>query len=57
MGERGALIVVAATEDYPTAAARPRYGVLDCSGTVAALDLQPTPWRDNLRRTLKGMKT
>ena len=44
------------TDDYPTAATRPRYSVLDCSATVADLDLQPTPWRVNLRRMLKGMK-
>ena len=44
------------TEDYPTAAARPRYSVLDCSATVADLDLQPAPWRVNLRRMLKGIK-
>ena len=43
------------TEDYPTAAARPRFSVLDCSATVAALGLHPTPWRVNLRRMLKGM--
>ncbi len=43
------------TEDYPTAAARPRYGVLDCSATTDALDVQQVPWRDNLRRMLQGM--
>ncbi len=43
------------TEDYPTAAARPRYSVLDCSITHAELDLQPTPWRVNLRRMLQEM--
>jgi dTDP-4-dehydrorhamnose reductase len=44
------------TDDYPTAATRPPYSVLDCSASVADLDLQPTPWRVNLRRMLKGMK-
>jgi dTDP-4-dehydrorhamnose reductase len=44
-----------ATEDYPSAATRPRYSVLDCSTTVAALDLHPVPWRANLRHMLKGM--
>jgi dTDP-4-dehydrorhamnose reductase len=43
------------TEDYPTAAARPRYSVLDCSTTCTALNLHPAPWRDNLRHMLKGM--
>ena len=45
------------TDDYPTAAKRPRYSVLDCSATVADLDLQPAPWRVNVRRMLKGMKS
>jgi dTDP-4-dehydrorhamnose reductase len=45
------------TEDYPTAATRPRYSVLDCSTTCTALNLQPAPWRANLRRMLKGMIT
>jgi len=46
-----------ASEDYPTAARRPRYSVLDCSETIAALGLQPEPWRVNLRRMLKGIQT
>ena len=45
------------TEEYPTAATRPRYSVLDCSATRTALDLQPAFWRANLRRMLKGMFT
>lgn len=45
------------TDDYPTAATRPPYSVLDCSATVESLDLQPNPWRVNLRRMLKGMNT
>jgi dTDP-4-dehydrorhamnose reductase len=45
------------TEDYPTAAARPRYSVLDCSATCASLNLRQTQWRDNLRHMLKGMAT
>lgn len=44
-----------ATEDYPTEAKRPRYSVLDCSTTYAALDLYPAEWRVNLRRMLEGM--
>jgi dTDP-4-dehydrorhamnose reductase len=46
-----------ASEDYPTAALRPQYGVLDCSSTVDLLGLQPEPWRVNLRRMLKGLQT
>jgi dTDP-4-dehydrorhamnose reductase len=43
------------TEDYPTAAARPRYSVLDCSSTRQAINMQPAEWRTNLRQMLKGM--
>ena len=45
-----------ASEDYPTVARRPRYSVLDLSETIAAIGLQPEPWRVNLRRMLKGMQ-
>ena len=45
------------TNEYPTAALRPQYGVLDCSSTVDLLGLQPEPWRVNLRRMLKGLQT
>jgi dTDP-4-dehydrorhamnose reductase len=45
------------TEEYPTAATRPRYSVLDCSTTCASLNLRQTQWRDNLRHMLKGMAT
>jgi dTDP-4-dehydrorhamnose reductase len=44
------------TEDYPTPAARPRYSVLDCSSTCAALGLESTEWRVNLRHMLKEME-
>ena len=43
------------TEDYPTAAARPAYSVLDCSSTQQAINMQPDEWRVNLRQMLKGM--
>ena len=43
------------TEDYPTAAARPTYSVLDCSSTQQATNMQPAEWRTNLRQMLKGM--
>ncbi len=41
------------TKDYPTATRRPRYSVLDCSSTQAALGLKPEPWRNNLCEMLK----
>ena len=43
--------------DYPTAAIRPPYSVLDCSSTCAALNINQTPWRENLHIMLKGMLT
>jgi len=45
------------TVDYPTAAKRPQYSVLDCSETYAALDLRPIGWRVNLRNMLEDMTT
>ncbi len=50
-------IVAITTEDYPTPTPRPRYTVMDCSATWAALDLRPEQWRENLRRMLRGMIT
>ena len=38
-------------------ARRPSFSVLDCSSTCAALDMNQTPWRENLRVMLKGMVT
>jgi dTDP-4-dehydrorhamnose reductase len=43
------------TKDYPTAAARPPYSVLDCSTAHQAISMQPAEWRTNLRQMLKGM--
>jgi dTDP-4-dehydrorhamnose reductase len=43
------------TKEYPTAALRPRYSVLDCSETHAALGISQSDWRDNLHRMLKRM--
>jgi dTDP-4-dehydrorhamnose reductase len=41
------------TVDYPTPAMRPHNSVLDLSDTMKRLDLDPTPWRENLRATLR----
>ena len=43
------------TEDYPTAASRPAYSVLDCSRTIQTINMQPTEWRTNLHKMLQGM--
>ena len=51
--ERAAVVLPIATEEYPTPACRPRYSVLDCSVTRAALQMVPDHWRVALRRTLR----
>ncbi len=43
-----------ATEEYPTAARRPAYSVLD-KRSLASLGLTPLHWRERLRRVLEGM--
>ncbi len=43
------------TEQYPTAAARPRYSVLECTSTWKRLDLRADYWRQDLRRMLKEL--
>lgn len=43
------------TADYPTAATRPAFSVLDCSSTHEAINMQPAEWRTNLRQMLNGM--
>lgn len=40
------------TAEYPTAASRPSYSVLDCSTTVSDLEVQQQPWREQLRGML-----
>ncbi|MGE0044821.1 MAG: dTDP-4-dehydrorhamnose reductase [Hyphomonadaceae bacterium] len=41
------------TEDYPTPAARPKNSRLDCS-KIAALGIQPRPWREALALCIGG---
>jgi dTDP-4-dehydrorhamnose reductase len=41
------------TLEYPTAARRPSYSVLDSRATGAALGIAPVHWRKNLRETLR----
>jgi len=53
--DRPVPVLPIATADYPTPAHRPRYAVLDCSVTHAALGTAPTPWRANLRQALAEM--
>ena len=55
--DRAIPIHAIATEDYPTAAVRPRYSVLDCSTTKDLLNVNPVEWRVNLHQMLKGFST
>jgi len=48
-GVRAAEVVPIGTSDYPTPAKRPKFSVLDRTGTVAALGIAPRHWRHNLR--------
>lgn len=41
--------------EYPTAAPRPAYSVLDSAESIAQLGLTPAPWRVNLRATLNQL--
>jgi dTDP-4-dehydrorhamnose reductase len=45
-------VVPIAAADYPTAAPRPAYSVLDKSGTWTLLGRPPPHWRENLRTSL-----
>ena len=54
--ERAARVTPITTADYPTAAQRPAYSVLDLSGTAAALELTPSPWAQSLRATLQALR-
>ena len=43
------------TAEYPTPAPRPLNSALDLTATESQLGLQPVPWRDNLRTTLRAL--
>ncbi len=38
--------------EYPTAATRPHYSVLDCSKIKQHFDISPVPWQTSLERTI-----
>jgi dTDP-4-dehydrorhamnose reductase len=54
--ERPARVTPITTADYPTAARRPAYSVLDLSETAAALELTPRPWADSVQATLQALR-
>ena len=43
------------TAEFPMVAARPAYGVMAKQATVAALGVQPTHWRVNVRKTIQDI--
>ncbi len=53
---RAVPIIPIATADYPTAARRPAYSVLDTRTTIAALGAPPPHWRTQLRHMLHELK-
>lgn len=44
-------------DEYPTAARRPPYSVLDAGRTIERLGVRPEPWRSALRHMLNEMTT
>jgi dTDP-4-dehydrorhamnose reductase len=51
--ERAARVMPLTTADYPTPAQRPSYSLLDCTGSRAALGLEPLHWRAALAEVLR----
>ncbi len=51
-----ARVLPIASEDYPTAARRPAYSVLDTRSTSRAIDLEPEHWRSNLVKMLEDLR-
>ena len=53
--DRDVKILPISTSDYPTAAARPAYSVLDCVSTREALNLTANTWESNLETMLRDL--
>jgi dTDP-4-dehydrorhamnose reductase len=49
-------IVPIASDEYPTAARRPAFSVLDTRDTLRRLEIEPVHWRIKLREVLKEIK-
>jgi dTDP-4-dehydrorhamnose reductase len=54
--DKAVQIVPITAAEYPTAAVRPRFSVLDKTQTFAELDLTPEHWRQTLRGVLAEMR-
>jgi dTDP-4-dehydrorhamnose reductase len=53
----GVRVLPIGSEEYPTAARRPAYSVLDTRSTSKAIDLEPNHWRTNLVRMLEELNS
>lgn len=49
-------IIAISTADYPTAAARPAYSILDCSATTKAFGVTLPDWKDATRRCIETIE-
>lgn len=54
-GRPAARVVAIRSEDYPTAAVRPRNSVLDCSKIEKNFGISPEPWHTPLRRVMDDL--
>ena len=54
-GREPGTVNAVATKDYPTAARRPAYSVLDTTSFEETFGLRPRAWREALRETLEKM--
>lgn len=55
-GHTGCRIEPCTTAEYPTAAMRPAWSVLDKSRIAADFGIEPPAWEDSLRRCLENLK-
>ena len=53
----GVTVTPIRSAEYPSAARRPAYSVLDCSTLLAALPVPQRHWRDTLRETLRSLQS
>lgn len=56
VGECDCRAVAITTDDYPTAARRPRNSVLDCTKICERFGVEQPDWRESLRRNIERIK-